>query len=121
MSKFTSENQPKTRKTRGKSKKTLLLEDYGSVFNNTTTGINPLQLLTVVTTKILQKENNTINELEILRKIGTDLLQYTLPSTKEQIIINTKNNVEEEVFIMDTMELIEKFKVQDRDNIGDKK
>lgn len=114
MSKFTSEHQPTHRTARSKGKKTLFLEQYGSVFDGKK-GINAFELLTVITTKILSKQNNSIAELELLRKVAIDVMQYTWAYTKDEDTDVTIDyiNSDAETFIMSTDELLKSFRVND--------
>lgn len=114
MSKFTSEHQPANRTARSKGKKTLFLEQYGNVFNGKK-GIDAFELLTVITTKILSKQNNSIAELELLRKVAIDVMQYTWAYAKDEDTDVTIDyiNSNAETFIMSTDELLKSFRVND--------
>ena len=108
---FTSENQPKIRKSRKgiKNKSTVLRETYSDIFTDSDTGLSGKELIKIVVEKILIKDNISGTELELLTKIGMNSLVYEIEQKQKNILLQ-RNIENDDIQIIDTNELLNKFR-----------
>lgn len=118
---FTSDYQPQGRgRPKGlKNKKTIIKEQLQELYKNDDITINPLAIKQELLQQLLSKKTNTLAEMELINKIVSDLLPYTLESTTKKEVKIIKE--EKQDYIMSTHELIEQFqpKVIDYEEVED--
>ena len=107
--KFTTDYQPQGRgRPKGlKNKKTIVKEQLQELYENDDITINPIAIKQELLQQLLSKKSNSLAEMELINKIVSDLLPYTLDNTTKKEVKIIKEDKKD--YIMSTHELIAQF------------
>ena len=104
---FSSENQPKVRKPRGKGKKQLLNDKLDKISSSVDRLLEPEKIYNYVFNQLMSRDRNTVQELELLLKIAENSI-YNSITDKRKRYEETRED-KEHLYVVDTQELINRY------------